>query len=63
MLSTKDEHWTDTTNVGDVEGANHAGVSQAAVRRSGEAAAVSDADAHEIDIAAIERCIRADLWV
>jgi hypothetical protein len=53
MLSTTDE-----------QGANHAGLLQAAVRRSEEAPAVSsDGDAHEIDIAALERCIRADLWV
>jgi hypothetical protein len=63
MRSTSNEHWTDTTNVDDLEGTNHAGVLQAAVRRSKEAPAASDADAHEIDIAALERCIRAELWV
>jgi hypothetical protein len=47
----------------DEQGANHAGVLQAAVRRSEEAPAASDGDAREIDIAALERCIRADLWV
>ena len=52
MLSTTDE-----------QDANHTGVSQAAIRRSEEAPAVSDGDAHEIDITALERCIRADLWV
>ena len=63
MLATRDEHWTDTTNVGDLEGANRAGVLQAAVRGPEGTPAVSDADAHEISIAALERCIRADLWV
>jgi hypothetical protein len=63
MRSTRNERWTDTTNVDDLEGANYAGVLQAAVRRPEETPAASDADTHEIDIAALERCIRAELWV